>query len=861
MLYSHTIKDLVTITKYKGTEPFKLTPDYSIDKNIDISNATNAFLVNNDLVLLTAQNNPIENGLYLFSNGFLNKYYPEFFSKIDKIYAIDPHNSSSYIGFFGLTDKFNQLKQIDPGQGIIIFHKPNAQLPYVWYTYDVTVLPSLSIDKDITFSNAVNLDYTGNNKTQIYQTSLNFKDYKPFPITIKLSGATELRNYTVMLDLVSCPDPEYVRVLDKIELPKSSISFTDNNKKILINNNTLISLFSTNLQNGSIVWLVNSDYTIDGLYEHDGYGSFIKLDNSDYLIRTRKYIIDDAEFKIDSIPNSWYVNRTLYLSYPGHYDLYIKLVDSAGTILSEDNFCFELQQVTNLPTPTPTVTPTLPRHSVSFDGGSIIKIDNCESCAKLYLGLTASNLNIRDNYYYEFAIFDKGERFPRDVDSDNGVIFEPPVGYLSNGSSNDTFGTYVSISDKVRTIIEIKLINLNTGVASTAYTTLVVCDEDFCDPQPTPSITPTTSRVHYPPRLTATPTPTPTRTIPATPTITPTTTTTLTATPTTTTTLTATPTTTTTLTITPTITPTAANARITSANYNLDADWNGINSGNLTTVGSNGGSSAYGTYDQSGNIFEWNDHDGSTELYRGIRGGSFNSNEVACSALARDFCTDNNCSPDWTIRDDVGFRIMSLLNPLNLPNFVSVLDPNNSNDITGYGGVNYIYQIAQYPVTNCEYAEFLNSVAATDTHNLYSSGMGNGRGGITRNGNSGSYTYSIRNNMGNKPINLINWFSAARYCNWLHNGKGNGSTETGAYTLNGTTTGNAIGKNINALYSIPTENEWYKAAYYKGGGTNAGYWKYATQSDVDPTPVTANSVGDGMINGNIANTTSYICPT
>lgn len=34
---------------------------------------------------------------------------------------------------------------------------------------------------------------------------------------------------------------------------------------------------------------------------------------------------------------------------------------------------------------------------------------------------------------------------------------------------------------------------------------------------------------------------------------------------------------------------------------------------------------------------------------------------------------------------------------------------------------------------------------------------------------------------------------------------------------------------------LPSEDEWYKAAYYKGGGTNAGYWEYATQSDNPPT--------------------------
>jgi len=122
-------------------------------------------------------------------------------------------------------------------------------------------------------------------------------------------------------------------------------------------------------------------------------------------------------------------------------------------------------------------------------------------------------------------------------------------------------------------------------------------------------------------------------------------------------------------------------------------------------------------------------------------------------------------------------------------------------------------------------------------------------GGITRSGNVGSYTYSVKNQMDNKPVVFVNWFDCARYCNWLHNGKGSGDTETGAYTLNGAITGDAVAINAGANYRIPTENEWYKAAYYKGGGTNAGYWTYATQSDTAPTPVQANSLGYGQING------------
>lgn len=510
MLNSHIINDLVTITKYKGTEPFRLVPDYTLDVNIDINNATNPYFVNNDLVLLTQQNIPEENGLYTFNNGALNRYYTEFFDKIEKIYAIDPNNSSSYLGFFGVTDKFNQLKRINPGQGIIIFHKAGTQLPYTWYTFDTTFGPSLMIEKDITFSNAINLGFVGNNETQTYQVDLNYKQEKPFPITLKIAGASDLRDYDVMLDLVSCPDPEYVRVLDKITLQKSSVSLSGSNKKLLVNNNTLVSQFSSNLENRSIVWLVNSDYSIDGLYEHDGYGTFVELTDSEYLIRTRKYIIDDAEFTIKSIPNDWYVNRTLYIGYPGHYDLYIKLVDkNSRVILSEDNYCFDIDKVSNMPTPTPTVTPTLPRHMVSFDNGSLLKIDNCESCAKVFVGVTANNLNISANYYYEFRVFDKGVQFPKDLDNDTGTIFEPDSGYLSTGFSSQKFGTYISTSDKVRTIIEVRLINLDTGVITTSYLTLAVCDENFCEPPVTPSVTPTTSRVNY--GLRSTPTPTPTR--------------------------------------------------------------------------------------------------------------------------------------------------------------------------------------------------------------------------------------------------------------------------------------------------------------------------------------------------------------
>ena len=189
--------------------------------------------------------------------------------------------------------------------------------------------------------------------------------------------------------------------------------------------------------------------------------------------------------------------------------------------------------------------------------------------------------------------------------------------------------------------------------------------------------------------------------------------------------------------------------------------------------------------------------------------------------------------------------------------WVTVGDPGNTWD--GHpayvaGAVATSFQIMKYEFTNQQYTDFLNSVAtSTDTHSLYSSNMW----GITRTGVSGRYSYSAKINMGDKPVNMVTWFDSARVANWLMNGAtSSSSTETGAYTLNGAMSGSAPMVNSDAKFYIPTQNQWYKAAYYKGGSTNAGYWDYATQSDTIPTPVTAGSTGIGSA-GNTGNFANY----
>jgi formylglycine-generating enzyme len=161
---------------------------------------------------------------------------------------------------------------------------------------------------------------------------------------------------------------------------------------------------------------------------------------------------------------------------------------------------------------------------------------------------------------------------------------------------------------------------------------------------------------------------------------------------------------------------------------------------------------------------------------------------------------------------------------------VTVGDADNQADSSGYGAVSYTYNIGKYEVTAGQYAEFLNAVATTDTHLLYHANMANTSygSGITRSGSSGSFTYAVDQAFVDRPVNYVSWYDAARFTNWLTSG----NTESGVYN---TTTWAADREAVSGTaYYIPTEDEWYKAAYYKGGATNAAYWLYPTQSDNPP---------------------------
>jgi formylglycine-generating enzyme len=188
---------------------------------------------------------------------------------------------------------------------------------------------------------------------------------------------------------------------------------------------------------------------------------------------------------------------------------------------------------------------------------------------------------------------------------------------------------------------------------------------------------------------------------------------------------------------------------------------------------------------------------------------------------------------------------------------VPVGDAGNGSDMRygSYGTVAQPYVIGKYEVTAGQYTEFLNAVAGTDTYGLWNAYMGDPLGewgcNIQRSGQPGSYMYSVAAEWASRPVNYVTFWDAARFANWLQNGQPRGlqtaaTTESGAYTLTANSmANNTVTRNPGAKWFIPSENEWYKAAYYKSSGINAGYWDYPTQTDSAHPPYSEAPPGRG----------------
>lgn len=166
--------------------------------------------------------------------------------------------------------------------------------------------------------------------------------------------------------------------------------------------------------------------------------------------------------------------------------------------------------------------------------------------------------------------------------------------------------------------------------------------------------------------------------------------------------------------------------------------------------------------------------------------------------------------------------------------FTSIGNAGNAADTTGYGAVGYTYSIGTYDIS----VNQLNTATANGV-----AGLGNGYWS------------------GDQPAANLSWYQAAAFVNFLNTSSGhqaayNLTYSGGAYTMalwssgqSGYDASNPF-RNSLALYVLPSENEWYKAAYYDPSGTN--YFLYPTGSNTAPTAVAS---------GTNANTAVYNQPS
>lgn len=136
--------------------------------------------------------------------------------------------------------------------------------------------------------------------------------------------------------------------------------------------------------------------------------------------------------------------------------------------------------------------------------------------------------------------------------------------------------------------------------------------------------------------------------------------------------------------------------------------------------------------------------------------------------------------------------------------FVTIGNPGNTADpATGYGAVNYAYEIGKHETTIAQWSQFYND-------------PNSGRVGTFFGVNSYSYWNYFHSQGVDAPVSYVSIHQAAQYCNWLTTG----SATTGAYSIDENGAITAIDRtyrnNEGKLFVLPTENEWHKAAYYTG---------------------------------------------
>jgi formylglycine-generating enzyme len=180
--------------------------------------------------------------------------------------------------------------------------------------------------------------------------------------------------------------------------------------------------------------------------------------------------------------------------------------------------------------------------------------------------------------------------------------------------------------------------------------------------------------------------------------------------------------------------------------------------------------------------------------------------------------------------------------------FVTIGNPGNDADDTLYGKVDYTYRMGVNEVSR----------GMIDTYNSLT-GV-HGGPALTM-----AAMTSFGGNGVNRPATGVTWNEAARFVNWLNTSKGfsaayqfdtAGGNDNIALWESGDAGYDASNpfRNANAHYYLPSEDEWYKAAYYDPAANSGagGYWNFATGSDTAPTAVAGGTTsGTAVYNGQV----------
>jgi hypothetical protein len=172
--------------------------------------------------------------------------------------------------------------------------------------------------------------------------------------------------------------------------------------------------------------------------------------------------------------------------------------------------------------------------------------------------------------------------------------------------------------------------------------------------------------------------------------------------------------------------------------------------------------------------------------------------------------------------------------------FTTIGNPGNSADpLTffgspggyGYGSVGYTYRIGTYAISQNQ----IYKATASGLQNVV----------------AGAWS-------GDQPAANMSWYESAAFVNWLNTSTGNQAAYKLSYTSGAWSmslwesfdpgyNGFNQYRNANAKYFLPSENEFYKAAYGKSDGS--GYYLYPTASDTAPTAVASGTANGTAVYG------------